>query len=147
MEITGPVEGPPSRVGIPIIDITSGMFAASAILAALYERIDSGQGQHIDVSLFDTQVALLSNVAANYLVGKNPPKRQGNAHPNIAPYEAFEAQDKGFVLGAANLRQWENLCDVIKQPELKEDLRFKSNQDRVKNRADLVQLLNQIYIT
>lgn len=145
MEITGPVEGPPSRVGIPIIDITSGMFAASAILAALYERIDSGQGQHIDVSLFDTQVALLSNVAANYLVGKNPPKRQGNAHPNIAPYEAFEANDKGFVLGAANQRQWELLCDVIKQPGLKEDLRFKSNQDRVKNRVDLVQLLNHTF--
>ncbi|MCJ7715854.1 MAG: CoA transferase [Anaerolineales bacterium] len=143
MEITGPVEGPPSRVGIPIIDITSGMFAASAIMAALYERVQSGQGQHIDVSLFDTQVALLSNVAANYLVGKIPPKRQGNAHPNIAPYEAFEAKDKGFVLGAANQRQWEHLCDVINQPGFKEDTRFKSNQDRVKNRGELVQLLNQ----
>jgi len=145
MGITGPVNGPPSRVGIPIIDITSGMFAASAIMAALYERVQSGQGQHIDVSLLDSQVALLSNVASNYLVGKNPPKRLGNAHPNIAPYEAFQAQDKGFVVGAANQRQWELLCDVIGQPECKEDKRFKTNQDRVKNRADLIKHLNQSF--
>lgn len=145
MGITGPVDGPPSKVGIPIIDITSGMFAASAIMAALYERVQSGQGQHIDVSLFDSQVALLSNVASNYLVGKSPPKRLGNAHPNIAPYEAFQAQDKGFVVAAANQRQWELLCDVIGQLECKEDKRFKTNQDRVTNRADLVNLLNQTF--
>ncbi|MCK4800435.1 MAG: CoA transferase [Anaerolineales bacterium] len=145
MGITGPVEGPPSRVGIPIIDITAGMFAASAIMAALLERIESGQGQHIDVSLLDSQVALLANVASNYLIGKFPAKRLGNAHPNITPYEAFQAQDKGFVVGAANQRQWEHLCDVIDKPDLKSDPRFKTNQDRVKNRADLVELLNQCF--
>jgi len=142
MGITGPVEGPPSRTGIPIIDITSGMFAASAILAALYERTRSGKGQHIDVSLFDTQVALLANVASNYLISREPPKRQGNAHPNIAPYEAFQAKDKGFVMGAANQRQWEQLCETIHQDNLKTDPRFLTNQDRVKNRPELVDTLN-----
>jgi crotonobetainyl-CoA:carnitine CoA-transferase CaiB-like acyl-CoA transferase len=145
MSITGPIEGPPSRVGIPIIDITSGMFAASAILAALYERIESGKGQLIDISLLDTQAALLSNVASNYLVSGEDPKRVGNAHPNIAPYEPFQARDKGFVLGAANQRQWEKLCDVIGHPALKEDPRFLENVDRVKNRDQLITALNGIF--
>jgi crotonobetainyl-CoA:carnitine CoA-transferase CaiB-like acyl-CoA transferase len=145
MGISGPVEGPPSRVGIPIIDITAGMFAASAIMAALVERGQSGKGQHIDVSLFDSQVALLANVASNYLIGKMPPKRLGNAHPNIAPYELFQAQDKGFVVGAANQRQWEHLCEAINQPQLKDDPRFKTNQERVKNRQDLVNHLNETF--
>jgi crotonobetainyl-CoA:carnitine CoA-transferase CaiB-like acyl-CoA transferase len=144
MSITGPKEGPPSRVGIPIIDITSGMFAASAILAALYERQESGQGQLIDISLLDTQAALLANVASNYLIGGNPPQRQGNAHPNIAPYEPVQARDKGFVLGAANQRQWERLCDLIGQPEMKNDPRFLENGDRVKNRDELIAALNQV---
>jgi len=145
MSITGPKEGPPSRVGIPIIDITSGMFASSAILAALLERSESGQGQHIDVSLLDTQTALLANVASNFLVGGEPPKRVGNAHPNIAPYEPFLAKDKGFVLGAANQRQWEKLCDTLLHPDLKTDPRFLTNQDRVKNRAALIEVLNDIF--
>jgi crotonobetainyl-CoA:carnitine CoA-transferase CaiB-like acyl-CoA transferase len=145
MSITGPQEGPPSRVGIPIIDITSGMFAASAILAALLERVDSGKGQHIDVSLLDTQVALLANVASNYLVGGEPPTRQGNAHPNIAPYEPFQARDKGFVLGAANQRQWEKLCSLLDRSDLLGDPRFEDNQARVTNRQALIEVLNEIF--
>ena len=104
-----------------------------------------GEGQHIDISLLDTQVALLSNVASNYLQSQQPPERQGNAHPNITPYEAFQAKDKGFVLGAANQRQWEFLCEAINHPELITDLRFTSNQDRMKNRAELLKLLNDIF--
>jgi crotonobetainyl-CoA:carnitine CoA-transferase CaiB-like acyl-CoA transferase len=145
MSITGPVEGPPSRVGIPIIDITSGMFAATAILAALYERLESGQGQLIDISLLDTQAALLANVASNYLVSGEAPQRVGNAHPNIAPYEPFQARDKGFVLGAANQGQWEKLCDTIQRPELKTDPRFSTNQDRVKHRVELIETLNEVF--
>jgi formyl-CoA transferase len=145
MEITGPVEGPPSKVGVPIIDITAGMFASSAILAALLERAESGKGQHIDISLLDSQVAILSNVASNYLIGKGPVQRLGNAHPNITPYEAFQAKDKGFVVGAANQGQWENLCDMIGQPDLKSDPRFMTNQDRVNNRSELFDLLNQAF--
>jgi crotonobetainyl-CoA:carnitine CoA-transferase CaiB-like acyl-CoA transferase len=121
------------------------MLAASAILAAIHERNNSGQGQHIDISLLDTQVALLSNVASNYLISKEPPKRQGNAHPNIAPYEAFQAQDKGFVVGAANQRQWEQLCEAIGDGSLKEDKRFLTNLDRLNNRSELLDTLNDIF--
>jgi crotonobetainyl-CoA:carnitine CoA-transferase CaiB-like acyl-CoA transferase len=145
MGITGPVDGPPSRVGVPIIDITSGMFAAYAILAALFERSQSGLGQHIDISLMDTQVALLANVASNYLISQEPPRRQGNAHPNIAPYEAFQAADKGFVLGAANQGQWEKLVEAVGDGSLKTDSRFLTNQDRVKNRPALVETLNRSF--
>jgi len=94
MGITGPADGPPSRVGIPIIDITSGMFAASAIMAALYDRVQSGQGQHIDVSLLDSQVVLLSNVASNYLVGKNPPKDLEMPIPILLPTKRFRPRIK-----------------------------------------------------
>jgi crotonobetainyl-CoA:carnitine CoA-transferase CaiB-like acyl-CoA transferase len=145
MSITGPKEGPPSRVGIPIIDITSGMYASSAILAALHERTLSGKGQLIDISLLDTQAALLANVASNYLVGGEPPQRVGNAHPNIAPYEPVQARNKGFLIGAANQRQWERLCDLIGNPALKEDPRFLKNVDRVENRDALIAALNEIF--
>ena len=84
-------------------------------------------------------------MASNFLIGGEPPKRVGNAHPNIAPYEPFQAKDKGFVLGAANQRQWEKLCDTLQQPDLKTDPRFLTNQDRVKNRADLIEALNGVF--
>jgi crotonobetainyl-CoA:carnitine CoA-transferase CaiB-like acyl-CoA transferase len=145
MSITGPIEGPPSRVGVPIIDITTGMFAATAILAALHERDESGLGQHIDISLLDSLVAVLANVASNYLISGQPPRRQGNAHPNIAPYESFQARDKGFVLGAANQQQWEKLCQAVGEESLKADPRFLTNQERVHNRQELVETLNGIF--
>ncbi len=145
MSITGPVEGPPSRVGIPIIDITAGMFAATAILAALRARDLSGEGQLVDVSLLDTQVALLTNVASNYLVGGAPPRRYGNAHPNLAPYEAFRARDRWFALAAANERQWATLCEVIGRPDLRDDPRFATNGQRVSNRQELLAVLDQVF--
>ncbi len=145
MSITGPVDGPPSRVGIPIIDIASGMFAATAILAALRARDLMGEGQLVDISLFDSHIALLANAASNYLVGGAPPRRLGNAHPNIAPYEAFSARDGWFVLGAANERQWELLCDILNRPDLKTDSRFATNGSRVANRVALVEELNNIF--
>jgi formyl-CoA transferase len=142
MGIIGPEEGPPYRVGVPIVDITSGMFAATAILAALHARDQTGQGQLVDIALLDTQVALLANVASNYLVGRTPPRRLGNAHPNIAPYEAFRARDRWFALAAANQRQWAVLCDVIGQPDLENDPRFATNGARVSNRPALVEVLS-----
>lgn len=145
MAITGPEEGPPSRVGVPIVDITAGMFAATAVLAALRARDLTGEGQLVDVSLLDTQVALLANVASNYLVGGAEPRRLGNAHPNIAPYEAFPARDRWFALAAANERQWAVLCDVIGRPELKDDPRFATNGARVSNRPELVTVLNDVF--
>jgi len=145
MSLTGPVEGPPSRVGIPIIDITAGMFAATAILAALRARDQSGEGQLVDVSLFDSHLALLTNAASNYLVGGEAPRRVGNAHPNIAPYEVFTAQDGWFMMGAANERQWETLCTLIGRPDLQQDRRFATNPQRVANRAALVEELNGVF--
>jgi formyl-CoA transferase len=145
MGITGPEEGPPYRVGVPIIDITAGMFAATAILAALRTRDLTGEGQLIDLSLLETQVALLANVASNYLVGGQVPPRLGNAHPNITPYEAFPARDRWFALAAANERQWATLCKVLDRPELEQDARFADNQARVINRQALREVLSEAF--
>ena len=145
MSITGPMEGPPSRAGIPIIDITSGMFAATAILAALRARDLNGEGQLVDVSLFDSHVALLTNVASNYLVGGKAPTRLGNAHPNLVPYDAFAARDGWFMLAVANDKQWSQLCDALARPELKTSAGFASNRERVTNRAVVVAELNKIF--
>jgi len=145
MGLTGPVEGPPYRVGISIIDITTGIFASTAILAALRSREFTGEGQLIDISLLDTSVALLANMASNYLVGGVEPNRMGNAHFNITPYEVFRARDRWFTLGAANARQWELLCEVIGEPDLKNDPRFITNQDRVANRPALAKILDDAF--
>jgi crotonobetainyl-CoA:carnitine CoA-transferase CaiB-like acyl-CoA transferase len=117
------------------------MFASTAILAALRARETTGEGQLVDVSLMDSQVALLTNVASNHLVGGAEHRRLGNSHPNIAPYEAFPAQDKWFVLAAGNEALWERLCDVIGKPELRDDPRFQDNGARVSNRAALREVL------
>jgi formyl-CoA transferase len=145
MSLTGPVEGPPSRAGIPIIDITSGMFASTAILAALRARDLTGAGQLVDISLFDAHIALLTNAASNYLIGGEPPRRLGNSHPNIVPYDSFPARDGWFVMGAANQSQWETLCDMLERPDLKTDPRFASNGLRVQNRTAVVDELNRIF--
>ena len=142
MGITGPAEGQPYRVGIPIVDITTGMFASTAVLAALRARDLTGEGQYVDMSLLDSQVAVLTNVASNYLVGGQGPRRLGNAHPNITPYEAFRARDKWFALAAGNERQWAILCNVIERPDLKDDPRFANNSSRVANRAALREVLD-----
>jgi formyl-CoA transferase len=146
MGITGPEEGPPYRVGVPIIDICAGMFSSTAILAALRARDATGQGQYIDLSLLNTQVALLANVASNYLVGQTPPSRLGNSHPNITPYEAFRARDRWFALAAANERQWALLCDVIERPDLRADPRFADNSTRVANRSALREVLDDAFL-
>ena len=145
MSITGPIEGPLSRVGIPIIDITSGMFASTAILAALRARDLTGEGQLVDISLFDSHIALLTNVASNYLVGNKVPARLGNAHPNLVPYDSFQARDSYFILGVANEKQWGLLCEMLNRPELKNDSRFATNRQRVENREVLVDELNKIF--
>ena len=142
MGITGPVEGPPFRVGVSIIDLTTGMFASTAILAALRARDVTGEGQLLDLSLLDSSAAILTNVASNYLIGGVEPKRMGNAHFNIAPYEVFRARDRWLTLGALNQRQWENLCNVVDRQEIIDDPLFASNQDRVENRASLAEVLN-----
>lgn len=145
MSLTGPVEGPPSRVGIPIIDITSGMFASTAILSALRARDLTGEGQLIDISLFDAHIALLTNAASNYLIGEQPPRRLGNAHPNIAPYEIFPVNDGWIMVGAANDRQWATLCNILNRTDLLNDARFEGNSKRVAHRVELLAELNQTF--
>jgi crotonobetainyl-CoA:carnitine CoA-transferase CaiB-like acyl-CoA transferase len=144
MGITGPVDGPPSRVGVPIVDITTGMFAATSILAAMRVRDQTKEGQLIDISLFDTQAALLTNVASNYLIGGADLLRTGNDHPNLAPYGAFRAQDRWLVLGVANEPQWETFCGVIDRQDLREDVRFKTNGNRIAHRAELGEILSEV---
>jgi len=141
MSITGPPEGPPMKVGVAVVDLTTGMMAATALLAALHARHATGEGQHIDISLLETQVAWLANVASAYLVTGEPPRRYGNAHPTIVPYQTFDAADGPFALAVGNDAQWQRLCAAIGRPDLAEDPRFRTNPDRVANREALVALL------
>jgi crotonobetainyl-CoA:carnitine CoA-transferase CaiB-like acyl-CoA transferase len=141
MSITGEPEGEPMKVGVAITDILTGMYAATAVLAALAHRERSGRGQHIDLALFDVQVAMLANQAQNYLVTGQVPGRLGNSHPSIVPYRAFETRDGHIVLAVGNDGQFARLCAVAGRPELARDPRFATNAARVRNRADLESLL------
>ncbi len=135
MSVTGEPDGPPGKVGVAIVDLTAGMFALSSILAALRVRDLTGKGQQIDMSLLDSHLAWLANVGSNYLVSGEIPQRHGNAHPNIVPYQAFQASDGWVVLAVGNDRQWSRFCAAIARPELADDPRFATNEARVHNRS------------
>lgn len=143
MSITGPVEGPPMKVGVAIVDITAGLYAAVAILAALHERQRSGQGQFIDIALLDSQVAWLANVGSNYLISGQRPRRYGNAHANIVPYEPFPTRDGWIAIAVGNDRQWQQLCALAGWDDLASDPRFTTNPLRVENREILVPILQE----
>lgn len=143
MSITGPVEGPPMKVGVAIVDITAGLYAAVGILAALHERQRSGQGQFIDIALLDAQVAWLANVGSNYLVSGEKPRRYGNAHANIVPYEPFPTRDGWIAIAVGNDRQWQQLCALAGWEDLAADPRFTTNPLRVENREVLVPILQE----
>jgi crotonobetainyl-CoA:carnitine CoA-transferase CaiB-like acyl-CoA transferase len=146
MSITGPAESnAPTKVGVAIVDITAGMHAAIAILAALHHRTRTGQGQYIDIALLDTQVGWLANVASSYLVSGEPPRRYGNAHPSIVPYQTVAAADGRLMLAVGNDHQFSNLCQILGTPELAHDPRFASNPARVRNRAELLPLLEAAF--
>ncbi|MDH3944468.1 MAG: CoA transferase [Anaerolineae bacterium] len=145
MSITGPAEGEPHKVGVAIVDITAGLFASSAILAALHHRERTGEGQYIDIALLDSQVAWLANVAQNYLASGEVPKRYGNAHPNIVPYEVFPTLDGHVAVGIGNDRQYECFCRVAGCEELWEDARFQSNPGRVEHRIELILELRKVF--
>ncbi len=145
LSITGPEDGPPSKVGVAIVDITAGLHATSAILAALYHRKETGEGQHIDIALFDTQVGWLANVAHNYFATGAPPKRYGNAHANIVPYETFPTS-KGYVAVAVGTdAQFVRLCTAMGRTDLGEDPRYRTNADRVEHRETLVPELQDVF--
>jgi crotonobetainyl-CoA:carnitine CoA-transferase CaiB-like acyl-CoA transferase len=144
MSITGPPDhegGGPQKVGVAIADIMTGMYAVTAILAALEERRRSGRGQALEIPLYDSQVAMLANQAMNYLVGGEVPRRRGTAHPNLVPYQAFASKDGHFVLAVGNDRQFKSLAELIGHPELAADERFISNSNRVTNREMLLEIL------
>ncbi len=143
MAITGPADGEPAKVGVAIVDITTGMFAATAILAALRHRDATGQGQRIDSSLFAAGLAWLANVGQNYLVAGEDSLRLGNAHRSIVPYETFRARDRQFALGVGTDRQFAALCAVLGIPAWAADPRFATNPARVQHRAALVAALNE----
>ncbi|MBE3596029.1 MAG: CoA transferase [Hydrogenibacillus sp.] len=145
MAVTGEPDGAPMKVGAAIADLAAGFYAAIGILAALRERDQSGRGQFIDISLFDAEVALLANTALNYLVSGERPKRYGNAHPNIVPYQVFQAQDGPFVVAVGNDRQFQTLCQVIGAPELALDARFATNADRLAHREALIARLSAVF--
>ncbi|HEY0809032.1 MAG TPA: CoA transferase [Longimicrobiales bacterium] len=142
MSITGPAAGPPTKVGVAIVDLTTGMMAANAVLAALYARERTGHGQHIDISLLETQVAWLANVGTAVLLTGKEPVRHGNAHPTIVPYQTFEVADGVIAIGVGNDGQWRRACAALNADDLGIDPRFTGNADRVRNRAELISLLS-----
>ena len=145
MSVTGERDdlpgGGPQKVGVAVADLFTGMYATVAILAALRHRDATGEGQVIDMALLDTQVAMLANLGANYLVTRKAPGRAGNAHQNIVPYQVFEVADGHLILAVGNDGQFERFCQVAGRPDLPQDPRFTKNADRVRHRAVLVPLL------
>lgn len=145
MSITGQVDGPPNRLGVAFTDVVAGMIATQSILAALYQRRDTGEGQYIDVALLDATLNLLINVGTGYLNAGVEPVRYGNAHPTVVPYQIFEASDGAFALAVGNDRMFVDFCErVIKRPELSSDPRFVTSHQRAVHRAELLPLLAQI---
>ena len=135
--------GGPTKVGVAVTDLFTGLYASNAIQAALIERQNSGLGQYIDLALLDVQAATLANQASNYLVGGLVPERLGNAHPNIVPYQAFSTSDGHIIIAVGNDRQFSRLCDALEQSDLANDERFTTNAARVNNRkhiCDVIQL-------
>ena len=144
MSLTGEPDGEPMKVGIGIADIMCGMYASSAILAALHHRHKTGEGQHIDLALLDTQVSWLTYEGLNYLTSGELPKRRGNEHPNIVPYKTMPASDGYFILAVGNDSQFAKFCDEAGRPELAQDDRFATNAARVRNREALYPMLDAI---
>ncbi|MGE8303896.1 MULTISPECIES: CaiB/BaiF CoA-transferase family protein [Pseudomonas] len=147
MSLTGRPEGEegagPVKVGVALTDILTGLYSTVAILAALAHRDQTGAGQHVDMALLDVQVACLANQAMNYLTTGTPPRRLGNAHPNIVPYQDFPTADGDFILTVGNDGQFRKFAEVAGQPQWADDPRFATNKLRVANRAELIPLIRQ----
>ncbi|MBW7923146.1 MAG: CoA transferase [Burkholderiaceae bacterium] len=135
------------RVGLPVVDMFTGMYATVAVLGALHHRTATGEGQHIDVSLFDSVMALGAGQISNYFVGGEVPQRVGNSSPNIAPYQVFPCADGEMILACANQQQFESLCRAIEQPRWISDTRFRNNAARVAHRPELEALLTEVFRT
>ena len=146
MSLTGAADGPPAKVGVSMADITAGMLAVHGILAALLARERTGTGQKVDIGMLDGQVALLTYQAGIFFATGNAPRRLGNAHPSIVPYETFECADGFINLGVGNDSLWESFCQVAGRPELAHNPRFEKNADRVKNHDELKAIVDEMFI-
>jgi formyl-CoA transferase len=144
MDITGPREGAPYKVGVAVADLVSGLYASQGILAALYARQSTGLGQHVRISMYEAVASLLTFNASIYYATGDSPRRRGNEHPTIVPYETFEAADGWINLGVANDDLWQRFCAAADRPELGADARFAKASDRVRNRDVLVPLVRAI---
>lgn len=144
MSLTGPADGMPHKIGVAYCDLLTGLYALNGILAALYHREKTGQGQFIDIALLDSQVATLSNAGQYYLTSGKVTPRMGNAHPTIVPYEAFRAQDGDIILAVGNDKQFAEFCAFAGRSDLAADAKFATNANRVRNRAEIVPVVAQI---
>lgn len=145
MSITGEPDGEPMKVGVAAADLFAGQNAVIAILAALQARMMTGEGQYLDIALFDSQLGWLANVASNYLISGSLPKRYGNAHANIVPYQSFRASDGWFVIAVGNDKHFGALCKMLGKSEWSADERFSTNSSRVIHREELIALLKPIF--
>src|SRR6186997_56641 len=149
MSVTGEPDGAPGggpqRAGVPIADIITGMYASIAICAALANRAQTGKGQHLDLALLDSQIALLAYQNTNYFATGTPPKRIGNLHPNIVPYQPFKSSDGEVIVACGNDNLFTKFCDAAGCPELARDPRFATNGKRVENRAEITRLIQKIF--
>jgi crotonobetainyl-CoA:carnitine CoA-transferase CaiB-like acyl-CoA transferase len=141
MSITGEPGRQPQRVGVAVTDLFTGVYATTAILAAVHQRAATGRGQHIDMALLDVAVAMNANQAMNYLSTGTPPERTGNYHPNLTPYQVFDCADGFIIIATGNDAQYARLCAVLDLPEMVTDPKFISNADRIANRAEMTQRL------
>jgi crotonobetainyl-CoA:carnitine CoA-transferase CaiB-like acyl-CoA transferase len=148
MSVTGEADGKPGagpqKVGVPIVDIMTGMYATIAVLAALARRQVSGQGEHIDIGMLDVGASFLANQAMNYLISGRAPRRAGNAHPNIQPQDVFATRDGHLVLAVGNDDQFVRFCEVLERPDIARDERFRTNAGRVRNNAILTPLIAEL---
>ncbi len=146
MSVTGEIDGDPQRVGSPVGDVSAGMYACMAILAALHVRDHTGKGQRIDISLLESAISLLSNVSSNYLISGEEAERYGNGHPNIVPYQAFRTRNGHIVVSCGNDRLYQGLCHLLGRQDLAADPRFTTNPQRVRNRRELVPVLQEEFL-
>jgi crotonobetainyl-CoA:carnitine CoA-transferase CaiB-like acyl-CoA transferase len=145
MDVTGSPDGPPTKAGVPLTDVAAGLYAANGILAALRARESTGRGQLVDVALFDSALSLLTFHASSVLASVGEPRRMGNDHPSLAPYEVFEASDKRFALGVATDALWKSLCDVLKPEGFRPEGDWATNADRIDRRQSLHARLQDVF--
>jgi crotonobetainyl-CoA:carnitine CoA-transferase CaiB-like acyl-CoA transferase len=145
MSVTGFPDGPPTKIGVAITDFLAGLYANQGILLALFDRVATGRGRHIDIALFDSMLSALGMPAGIFEATGSEPQRLGNGHPSIAPYEAFQARDGLIMICAGNDRLWAALCEAIGRDDLIQQPRFRSNPDRVAHRLELKAELESVF--